>query len=72
MTVDPKSRETDVEAIGVHVQDQEGVCISLQKGDEWHWISDACADALLMNLAALPQFEAIQEAVRRMVQARLK
>lgn len=53
----PVTRETNFdEHIGVHVQDSEGVCLSLAEDDEWHWISDHCAkklaDCLLIGTAA--------------------
>lgn len=70
MIVNVESFEATPEAIGVHVQDQHGVCISLQQGDHWHWISDECADQLLLSLSALPQFAAIQAAVNAMVDER--
>lgn len=70
MIVNVESFEATPGSIGVHVQDQHGVCISLQHGDHWHWISDECADELLLSLSALPQFAAIQAAVNAMVDER--
>jgi hypothetical protein len=45
------TRESDFESnIGVHVQDEEGVCISLGRDDPWHWISNECAEGLVSTL----------------------
>lgn len=70
MVVELESRVTNPESIGVYVQDQQGVCISLRQGDHWHWISDECADELLLKLSALPQFAAMKAAVYAMVDER--
>jgi hypothetical protein len=51
MDVVPKTSETDPNHIGVHVQDEEGVCISLGECDEWHHLSWTAAEALYRSLA---------------------
>lgn len=55
MIITPDTRETDKEHIGVHVQDEQGVCISLGQADGWHWISNECRDDLVALLRTTPR-----------------